>query len=137
MSRTDLGRQVPLSEGDVVRCAYELGVEYGVVSSGSPEAKILIPELGMTFLERSMPVGGVRRLDGYDVILGVDAEGETHLWSRRRGIVSRRDGDDVIDTHDVTEDDIGRYLKWVQQGRGWQVETLCSRFAKLLGGDGR
>jgi hypothetical protein len=113
------------------------GVQYGVVCSGGPEARVAIPELGMVVSARSLAVDGTRRLDNYDFILGVDVKGETHLWSRRRGIVSRRDGDDVVDTHDVTEDDVGRYLQWVEQGRGWRVETLCSRFARVLDEEGR
>ncbi|EJN61581.1 hypothetical protein [Halogranum rubrum] len=135
MSRADTGSQPLLEKGDVVQCEYELGVEYGVVTSGGLEATIYIPERCMRLSQRSMPVGSVCRLDAYDEVIGVDVEGETHLWSRRREIVSRRDGAEEVDTDDVAEDALGRYVQWLHDRRGWQTETLGSRFIRALGGE--
>lgn len=137
MSRAEIGPQPPLQKGDVVRCEYELGVEYGVVTVGGLDAQIYLPERCMRLRQNSMPDGGVRRLDEYDEVIGVDVDGETHLWSRGRGIVSRRDGDEEVDTDDVSEDALGRYVTWLHERRGWQTETLGSRFIRALGGDGQ
>lgn len=131
MSRAESTTGIELSEGDVVRVSGNTAVLYGEAVTSGPNPRIVLPERVTTTRASSLPDGAVSRLDNFDHVLGVDVEGETHLWSERRELAAHFDGAELVDSDRVSKDRLTAYLKWVDTQRGWQWSTVMSRYAKL------
>lgn len=116
-----------LEEGDVVRMAGAVRDELGVVVAGPPGARVSLPESALTVRAESGPV--VKVLDEPGQMLGADKKRQYHFYRRGTGqVVLRNVEGEVLLRRDLAEDDVGRWIAFVAEERGWVEHRHAHEF---------
>lgn len=107
-----------LAVGDVVRVVGALEDELGVVVADPPGARVACADTGLTIRADAGPVEEV--LKDVDELLGVDVQRQYHCFRDSPGVVVVQDIDGEVELRQpVPRDDLDRWVRYVEDNRGW------------------